>query len=210
LARTRKEAEALVQEALAESFAQRFREEHARPKAQLWRALNKRWLWTKLRERLSGHQHICPARPVYWQEFVPGNDRDLRINVIGDRFAHGFWRRNRPGDFRASGSGLIMYDEVPEDAVRYCLELNKRCGFDSMGYDLLFGPNGFIVSEISYTYADWAVHNSPYYLRLEPDGSLGRVEKHVWPQHLIVEWALERWGALGGVPEAQITSGDAR
>jgi hypothetical protein len=79
----------------------------------------------------------------------------LRIAVIGDRYAMGFWRNNRPNDFRASGSGRIDYDRtVPEELVRYCLSLNKRFDFDSMAYDIIFRGNQFVITEMSYTYVD--------------------------------------------------------
>ena len=41
---------------------------------------------------------------VYFQEFLPGNNFDIRIIVIGDK-AFGLKRMVRKGDFRASGSG---------------------------------------------------------------------------------------------------------
>lgn len=46
---------------------------------------------------------------VYFQDFIPGNDFDTRVTIIGDR-AFGFTRNVRPGDFRASGSGNVGYD----------------------------------------------------------------------------------------------------
>lgn len=45
---------------------------------------------------------------VYFQDFIPGNDFDTRVTVVGDR-AFAFTRNVRPGDFRASGSGDIVY-----------------------------------------------------------------------------------------------------
>lgn len=136
-------------------------------------------------------------RSVYWQEFVPGNDADLRITVIGSDRAFGFWRRNRPNDFRASGSGRIDYETpVPEDAVRYCMKLNQGLDFDSMAYDLLFTPNGFIINEISYGYLASAIYNTPGYYQLLDDGRLQFVEGHTWPQELWVDWALRRAGLV--------------
>src|SRR5262249_26757951 len=41
---------------------------------------------------------------VLFQEFMPGNDYDTRVTIIGNR-AFGAVRHNRPNDFRASGSG---------------------------------------------------------------------------------------------------------
>jgi glutathione synthase/RimK-type ligase-like ATP-grasp enzyme len=46
---------------------------------------------------------------VYFQDFIPQNDFDIRIIVIGKR-AFAIKRMVRKGDFRASGSGNIKYD----------------------------------------------------------------------------------------------------
>lgn len=144
------------------------------------------FLWRKLlRTQLFGVE--------YWQEFIPGNDSDLRITVIGDRFATGFWRRNRPGDFRASGSGNIDYDTpLPEEAIRLCLGISRRLDFDSMAYDILLRDGKPVISEMSYGYSDVAVYRVSGYSVLEPDGSLSFVDGHTWPQALWVDWALIR------------------
>ena len=42
---------------------------------------------------------------IYFQDFIPGNDYDTRLIVIGDRCI-GVRRYCRDGDFRASGSGV--------------------------------------------------------------------------------------------------------
>lgn len=47
--------------------------------------------------------------PFVAQEFVQGLARDLKIIVFGDRY-YTLWRKNRPNDFRASGSGLLDFD----------------------------------------------------------------------------------------------------
>ena len=57
---------------------------------------------------------------VLFQEFLPENEWDTRITVVGHR-AFGFRRMNRPDDFRASGSGVF---EVDTDQIdRRCVEL---------------------------------------------------------------------------------------
>jgi glutathione synthase/RimK-type ligase-like ATP-grasp enzyme len=130
---------------------------------------------------------------LYWQEFVTGNEADLRITVIGDQCAYGFWRRNRPGDFRASGSGRIDFERpIPEEPLRYCLELNRRLDFDSMAYDILFQGPRFVINEMSYGYLDSAPYRSRGFYRLHDRKQLTFVAGHVWPQALWVEWALRR------------------
>lgn len=165
--------------------------------ARLASSLGRDWFPDLVRRRLSG---AAPFGIAYWQEFVPGNAADLRVTVIGDCFATGFWRCNRPGDFRASGSGLIDYDRaVPETALRLCLDINARFSFDSMAYDILFKDGGMLVTEMSYGYSDTAVHGIPGHWVLENDGGLRFVGGNIWPQELWVEWAIRK-AARRGVP----------
>ncbi len=155
----------------------------------------KKWLWHRTIRRLyEKYENVAAS---YCQEFIPGNTADLRITVIGDRFAFGFWRNNRPGDFRASGSGLVDYERsIPEEAVNYCIELNRKMNFDSMCYDLLFNEDGFVITEMSYGYKAEAIYDALGYYLLQ-DGSLTFHKGHVWPQQLWVDWALRKLRALG-------------
>jgi hypothetical protein len=100
---------------------------------------------------------------VLLQEFVPGNEYDTRITVIGDR-AFAFRRFNRPGDFRASGSGKIDWDHTQIDprAVTLAFQVAKHLGTQSLAVDILRNPDGSLVmNEISYYYEGWAVGSCP-------------------------------------------------
>ena len=148
------------------------------------------WFWVKVVQKITGDERVGLA---YWQEYVGGNEADLRITVIGDRFAYGFWRMNRANDFRASGSGRPDYQRpIPKEVLHYCLELNRKFGFDSMAYDILFGPGGFVLTEMSYAYLDSFLYNSSGHYELTDAADLEFREGHVWPQDLWTEWALIR------------------
>lgn len=137
---------------------------------------------------------------VLWQQFVPGNARDLRITVIGKRHAFAFWRRNRPGDFRASGSGLIDYSVGDvEREVRLCLDICQRADFDCMAFDVLSLDGGPVVAEVSCAFNDRAIFNAPTHFVLETGGVLAVHPGHVWPQELIIGCIAERYvsGTLG-------------
>jgi len=164
------------------------------------RSLCKPWFWSFIRHYLADRE---PSGCLYWQEYLPGNDADLRITVIGDRYAYGFWRLNREGDFRASGGGRIdLQRAIPEECLRYCLEVNRRLEFDSMAYDILFKEGNFVISEISYGYLDSVPYKAAGHYELQADGRLDFIPGHTWPQTLWIDWLLERAARRGILPES--------
>jgi glutathione synthase/RimK-type ligase-like ATP-grasp enzyme len=191
---SRKTAERWLHSVFFDQAWERHSESHRSRVSRAATASRKGWFWHKVRQKLLGDG---PQAVAYWQEFVPHNPADLRITVIGDRYAIGFWRRNRPGDFRASGSGLLDYETaIPEAAVEFCISLNRRLGFDSMAYDLLFRDDKFVVIEISYGYLDSAVFDAPGHYILGDDDRLLYEAGHVMPQDLWVDWALLKLSRL--------------
>jgi glutathione synthase/RimK-type ligase-like ATP-grasp enzyme len=155
--------------------------------------LNKLWFWETVKQKLLGNQ-MKPS-VVYLQEFIPDNKGDLRITIIGTKYGFGFWRSNRPGDFRASGSGLIDYHkEIPETTLRECFHINNILNFDSMSYDILFKGDQSLITEMSYGYLDSAIYNCAVFYEMDDDGTLKVREGNVWPQDLWVEWALYKAG----------------
>lgn len=161
-----------------------------RAKFRAWKSLYTGFWWKVIR-RTFRLDHKDNA--LYWQDFVPKNDCDLRITVIGDKWAVGFWRWNRPNDFRASGSGLIDYEKsIPEETIRFCFDLNKKHNFDSMAYDIIFKDGKHVVVEICYTYVDKAIYKAPGHYERSDDGQLSYKTGNTWPQQLWVRWLAER------------------
>lgn len=127
---------------------------------------------------------------VLFQRFLPGNDCDTRVTVIGDR-AFAFRRMVRNGDFRASGSGKIDYDmsKVDPRCIEIAFRVSKQMGFQSMAYDFLFNERREPeFCEVSYTYVPRAIHNCPGYW----DSRLTWHEGHFWPEYLHLVDALGR------------------
>jgi hypothetical protein len=122
---------------------------------------------------------------LYFQEFLPDNEFDTRITVIGDR-AFGFMRANRPGDFRASGSGSIAY--TPENLDKRCVEIAfrvaDRIGTQSLAFDFLFNSQHEpMIGEISYCYMASAVHACAGHWDHQGAWHAG----HVWPEDAILD-----------------------
>ena len=153
-----------------------------------WKALI---LWTLRGEGAASRYWWEPEKNyAYFQEFVPNNDGDTRITVIGKR-AFGLYRFNRPGDFRASGSKNLTADRARIDlrCVALAHKLSAALGVQSMAYDFLMGPDGQpLLGEMSYIYLDKPIEQCEGYW--DPD--LNWVPGHVWPQAAHVDDFLAR------------------
>ena len=89
---------------------------------------------------------------IYFQDFIPNNNFDIRVVVIGDK-AFALKRLVRQGDFRASGSGRISYekDEIDLRCIKIAFDTNKKINSQSIAYDFVFNENNDpLIVEISY------------------------------------------------------------
>ena len=126
---------------------------------------------------------------VYFQEFIPNNEYDTRVVVIGNR-AKAFRRFNRPNDFRASGSGNfdISPSQINIEIIKLAFKISKKMNFQCMAYDFLIKNNSPVVTEISYTFPD-----RPYGTKLPGywDSNLNWVPQRNWPEEHQVEDFME-------------------
>jgi len=90
---------------------------------------------------------------IYFQNFIPGNDHDIRIITIGKR-AFAIKRIVRKGDFRASGSGHIIYDpdQIPQECIRIAFEVSQKLQAQSLAYDFVFQNSTPLLTEVSYAF----------------------------------------------------------
>lgn len=155
--------------------------------------VNRRFIWENLFSRKISSKLFDRFGQIYVQEFLDNNNSDLRITIIGNKYAYGFWRKNRNGDFRASGSGKIDYKtEIPLNIMKYCSQISKNNNFDSMAYDILFKGDEFLIVEMSYGYNETAIFNSKGYYELDKDGNVFKFNQgNYWPQELWIKWVIE-------------------
>lgn len=128
---------------------------------------------------------------ILLQEFVPDNDFDTRITVIGNR-AFAFRRFNRPGDFRASGSGRFDQDpsKIDLDSVRLALRVAEQLETQSVAVDVVYRGAERVLTEISYYHEAWAVQACPGHWELRGTASRGDlrwVDGHLSPEDAILE-----------------------
>ena len=106
---------------------------------------------------------------VYFQEFIPNNTFDIRVVVVGDR-AFAIRRNCRPNDFRASGSGEIIYARasIPEDCLRIAFEAARRLESQCAAFDFVHTAAGrYLIVEVSYGFSPRAYDQCDGYWILE-------------------------------------------
>ncbi len=122
---------------------------------------------------------------VMFQKFLPHNDYDTRVTVIGER-AFAFRRMNRPGDFRSSGSGLIDYslDGIDLTFVEKAFEVSRKLRVQSMAYDWLYGQNREpYFCEMSYGFVGLLVARCPGYW----DAQMNWHQGHLRPEYCVLQ-----------------------
>ena len=161
LAYTAHEARKLVKKAFGQGFPQFDRMEYFKERYRKWREGKDSFMgvlkgigrffintdFAKMHPREKGY--------AYFQEFIPDNTFDIRVCVVG-KHAFALKRLIRKGDFRASGSGNIIYDklQIDERCVKIAFDVNRKLSAQSVAYDFVFdNDNEPMIVEISYGYA---------------------------------------------------------
>lgn len=162
LARTKNDARKLVNKAFGKGFPQFGRMTYLKERYKKWRNGKDSFIgickgfyrlivpteFSKMHSREKGY--------AYFQDFVPDNKFDIRIVVIGNNKAFGLKRMVRKDDFRASGSGSIIYDKsgIDERCVKIAFDVAKNLKAQSLALDFVFGKdNNPLIVEISYGYS---------------------------------------------------------
>lgn len=128
------------------------------------------------------HRNAAVERhSVYFQDFIPDNDCDIRVIVIGER-AFAIKRMIRDGDFRASGSGTLMYDPsiIPEDCVKLAFDVTRRLAAQSVAYDFMFKDGATVIGEISYAFDVRAYEDCPGWWDSDLNWHSGRFQPQVF------------------------------
>jgi len=122
---------------------------------------------------------------VYFQEFIPNNTHDIRVIVIGNK-AFALKRLCRENDFRASGSGNIVYDkdQIDTRCIEVSFETSKKLDVQCMSYDFVFDQkNEPLIVEMSYHFSPYAYDICEGYW----DENLQWHDKEINPQYMMIE-----------------------
>lgn len=119
---------------------------------------------------------------VYFQDFIPNNDFDIRIIVIEDR-AFALKRMVRKNDFRASGSGNFKYDkeEFDERCIELAFKATKELKLQVGAFDFVFdGDNHPLIVEVSYGFVAEGYDACPGYWDKDLSWHEGRFNPQEW------------------------------
>jgi len=126
---------------------------------------------------------------AYFQDFIPDNNSDIRIIVVGEK-AFGIKRMVRKNDFRASGSGQILYEKevLNEDCVKIAFKVSKQLKSNCLTFDFLFdNRNQPLIAEISYGFFQEGYDDCTGYW----DNNLVWHKEKFKPQYWMVEDIIE-------------------
>lgn len=127
---------------------------------------------------------------VYFQKFIPNNNFDIRVIVIKNK-AFAIKRMVRKNDFRASGSGQIIYDKasIDERCLAIAFEATIKLDAQCLAYDFVFDENlNPLVVEVSYGFSVEAYDACPGYW----DSNLKWCEGPFNPQEWMIEEVLSK------------------
>lgn len=171
LAHTASDARKLIKQAFGRGFRQYRWREHLK---EAWRKyrLGKATLRELLRPlkyafkcypTTFDHYHGREMGYVYFQDFIPNNNYDTRIVVIGGKRAMGEIRYCRSGDFRASGSGNFEYGNIDKQILKIAFEIAQCLRIQSVAFDFVMDNGIPLIVEISYGFGTHGISHSGGY-----------------------------------------------
>ncbi len=169
LARTAADAKKLVRKAFGKGFPQYSSWSNLKERIRKYR-LGK----TDLKDVLKGvarffvkpefaKMHGSEKGYVYFQDFIPNNNYDTRIVVIGSKYAMGEVRYCRKGDFRASGSSEFDYVNISTKILKEAFLAAKKLGMQSVAFDFILHEGKPLIVEYCYGFGFHGIEKSGGY-----------------------------------------------
>jgi len=118
---------------------------------------------------------------IYFQDLIPGNDHDIRVIVIGDK-AFAIKRMTRENDFRASGSGNILYERelFDEATIQLSFDIAGKLQTQCLALDYVFDNGNPSVVEISYGFSMIGYDPCPGYWDSNLQWNEGKFNPYGW------------------------------
>lgn len=160
LIRTRQEAIRLINKAFGKGFSQFDKWGYLKERFHKWRIGKDSFVGVlKGVGRLGiptefSNLHAPEKGYVYFQKFIPENQTDYRIKVIGNK-CWGFQRAVRKGDFRASGSGSLIFgnENIPLCMIKQAFIISEKLSLQSVAFDFVLDKTNNIPLLVESSYA---------------------------------------------------------
>jgi len=132
---------------------------------------------------------------ILFQDFVPGNKFDIRVIIIGEK-AFAIKRMVRENDFRASGSGYILYEKkhFDEKLIMLSFKINEKINSQCLTLDYIFDNNEPKIVEISYGFSPEGYDPCPGYWDKELIWHEGKFNPYGWMVDLILSNIGDKYG----------------
>jgi glutathione synthase/RimK-type ligase-like ATP-grasp enzyme len=98
------------------------------------------------------------------QDFISGLQGDYKVLIVSDRY-YILKRGMKPGDFRASGRGIRIFDKnIPEGLLQYAFDIFKELKVPNASLDIGFNGTSFFLIEFQCIYfGSFTLSFSDYY-----------------------------------------------
>lgn len=118
---------------------------------------------------------------IYFQQYIASIDHDIRVVVIGDK-AFAIKRMVRKNDFRASGSGNILYDrhQFNEDLIRLSFDIAMKLKSQCVAMDFVYDGDNPLLLEISYGFSPEGYDPCPGYWTKDIVWHEGKFNPYGW------------------------------
>ena len=118
------------------------------------------WVFPPPYERVKERERVY----IYFQELLPENDYNIQVVVIGDK-AFAIKRMVRKNDFRASGSGNILYEKelFDEGTIKLSFVLAEKLKTQCIAFDFVYKNKKPFITEISYGFSPEGYEPCPGY-----------------------------------------------
>lgn len=130
---------------------------------------------------------------VYFQQYLSGKDHDIRVVVIGDK-ALAIKRMVRENDFRASGSGKILYDKdlFNENTINLAFKISEKLNSQCVAFDFISDANKDYLVEISYGFSPMGYDPCPGYWSKDLSWHEGKFNPYGWMVENLLSSISER------------------
>ena len=112
----------------------------------------------------------------------------IRIIVVGDK-AFGIKRMIRKNDFRASGSGFVLYDKehFDDETVSVSFEMAKKLGSQCAAFDFVYRDEKTYVLEISFGFVKEVYDPCTGYWDQDLNWHEGQFDPYAWMVDDLIE-----------------------